>query len=233
MTRYLLTACVFFGLSGSLAAQEQTEALQPLPDYPRVLVTTSAGDFVIELFTKRAPITVHNFVEYVNNGFYNGTLFHRIVGGFVVQGGGYDADYKLKQTRALIPNESGNGLSNRREFVAMARTGDPHSANSQFFINLGDNIALDPRPTRWGYTVFGRVVEGMEVVDEIGYQSTGPGPVPELSKDVPIEPIVVTSMSLLIDNEAEDNEAEDNEAEDSEAEDSEAEQDDEVPATPE
>jgi peptidyl-prolyl cis-trans isomerase A (cyclophilin A) len=218
MKKTLLTACVLIALGGPLAAQEPPVALQPLPDYPRVLVTTSAGDLVIELFTKRAPITVHNFVEYVNNGFYNGTLFHRIVGGFVVQGGGYDADYKLKQTRALIPNESGNGLSNRREFVAMARSGDPHSANSQFYINLADNIALDPRPTRWGYTVFGRVVEGMEVVDEIGYQSTGPGPVPELSKDVPIQPIVVTSMSLLIDNEAEDNEAE---------------QDDEAPATPE
>lgn len=228
MNKYLLIACVILGLSGPLAAQEQSAALQPLPDYPRVLVTTSAGDFVIELFAKRAPITVYNFVEYVNTGFYNGTLFHRIVGGFVVQGGGYDADYKLKQTGALIPNESGNGLSNRREFVAMARTGDPHSANSQFYINLADNIALDPRPTRWGYTVFGRVVEGMDVVDEIGYRATGPGPVPELTKDVPIEPIVVTSMSLLIDNEAADNEAADNEAADNEAE-----QDDEAPATPE
>jgi peptidyl-prolyl cis-trans isomerase A (cyclophilin A) len=205
MKKYLLTACVLIALGGPLAAQEPPAAPLPLPDYPRVLVTTSAGDFVIELFTKRAPITVNNFVQYVNNGFYTGTLFHRIVGRFVVQGGGYDADYKLKQTRALIPNESGNGLSNRREFVAMARTGDPHSANSQFYINLADNIALDPRPTRWGYTVFGRVVEGMDIIDEIGYRATGPGPVPELSKDVPMESIVVTSMSLLIDYDAEDN----------------------------
>ena len=93
------------------------------------------------------------------------TVFHRIIPGFVIQGGGYDAAYKTKATRPSIPNESGNGLSNRRGFVAMARTADPHSGDSQFYINLGDNVALDPRPTRWGYTVFGRVVEGLDNID--------------------------------------------------------------------
>jgi peptidyl-prolyl cis-trans isomerase A (cyclophilin A) len=169
-----------------------------LPDYPQVAVETSAGNFTLELFTARAPLTVRNFVDYVESGFYEGTVFHRVVTGFVVQGGGYDADYKKKTTRPYIPNESGNGLSNRRGSVAMARTGDPHSANSQFYINLGDNMPLDPRPQRWGYTVFGRVLDdGMENVDQIGYVDTGPGSVPELSQDVPLEAVVIKSMRML------------------------------------
>ena len=131
------------------------------------------------------------------NGFYEGTVFHRVVGGFVVQAGGYDANYQLKETTKMVPNESGNGLSNRRGSLAMARTADPHSANSQFYINLADNLPLDPRPSRWGYTVFGRVTEGMEVIDEIGYVATGAGPVPELTKDVPKEPIMITRVTLI------------------------------------
>jgi cyclophilin family peptidyl-prolyl cis-trans isomerase len=166
-------------------------------DYPRVHVETSAGNFTIELFTARAPITVENFLKYVDDGFYDDVVFHRVVAGFVVQAGGYDKDYKKKATGPTIPNESGNGLSNRRAFVSMARTGNPHSADSQFYINLGDNLALDPRPTRWGYTVFGHVIEGMEAVDQIGYSATGPGPVPNLVKDVPAEPVVITSVRLF------------------------------------
>ena len=166
-------------------------------NYPRYLVETNTGNFTLELFTSRAPLTVANFDKYVAEGFYEGVVFHRVITAFVVQTGGYDENYKKKSTLPEIPNESGNGLSNRRGFIAMARTADPHSADSQFYINLADNLALDPRPTRWGYTVFGRVIEGMEVVDQIGYTATGPGPVPELAKDVPVEAIVITRVSKV------------------------------------
>ena len=170
-----------------------------LPPYPRLEVKTTAGDMVFELFSARAPLHVRNMLRLVEQEFYDNTVFHRVMGGFVAQGGGYDTDYKLKQTEKLIPNESGNGLSNKRGFIGMARTNDPHSADSQFYINLADNVALDPRPTRWGYTVFGKVVEGMDVVDEIGYVATGPGPVPELTRDVPLKPVVILSIRLLED----------------------------------
>ena len=188
-TLLTLLACLF--------AQTALSQDTPLPDYPRVEVETNMGNFTLELFTARAPLSVQNFVGYVNSGYYEGTVFHRIIPGFVIQGGGYDTDYKTKATRPSIPNESGNGLSNRRGFVAMARTSDPHSADSQFYINLGDNVALDPRPTRWGYTVFGRVVEGLDSIDQIGYIKTGPGPVPELTKDVPVEPVIITKMTMV------------------------------------
>ena len=170
-----------------------------LPPYPRLEVKTTAGDMVFELFSARAPLHVRNMLRLVEQEFYDNTVFHRVMGGFVAQGGGYDTDYKIKQTEKLIPNESGNGLSNKRGFIGMARTNDPHSADSQFYINLADNVALDPRPTRWGYTVFGKVVEGMDVVDEIGYVPTGPGPVPELTRDVPLSPVVILSIRLLED----------------------------------
>lgn len=198
MNKYLIFLYLAISLSGRVLAEEVPAT--PLPDYPRISVETSAGNFVIELFTSRAPLTVANFLQYVDSGFYEGTVFHRIVGGFVAQAGGYDSDYKLKETGPTVPNESGNGLSNRRGFVAMARTGDPHSADSQFYINLADNLALDPRPTRWGYTVFGRVTEGLQIMDEIGYVATGPGPVPSLAKDVPQEPIIIIRMTLLPDD---------------------------------
>lgn len=176
---------------------EAAAAAEALPAFPLVRVQTSAGSFLVELDSNRAPLTVLNFLEYVDSGFYSDTVFHRVVGGFVIQGGGYDTEYRLKPTRKNIPNESGNGLSNRRGTLAMARTGDPHSADSQFYINLADNVGLDPMPTRWGYTVFGRVTEGMEVIDDIGYRATGAGPIPELTRDVPREPIVITGMERL------------------------------------
>lgn len=179
------------------AQQSESTEPQQLPDYPRVAVKTNAGDFMLELFTSRAPLTVRNFVDYVESGFYSNTVFHRVVGNFVVQGGGYDVNYQPKATRDKVPNESGNGLTNRRGFVAMARTGEPHSADSQFYINLTDNAGLDPIPTRWGYTVFGRVIEGMDVIDDIGYRATGPGLSPALGKDVPLEAIVVLGMEML------------------------------------
>ncbi len=163
--------------------------------YPRVLIETTAGSMTVELNPTRAPLSVKNFLEYVDSGFYEGTIFHRVVAGFVIQGGGYTTDLKLKPTRPNISNESGNGLSNLRGTVAMARTGEPHSADSQFFVNLVNNDRLDPMPTRWGYAVFGEIVEGMDVVDDIGYRATGPaGP---FAKDVPAAPIIIEKVSLL------------------------------------
>jgi cyclophilin family peptidyl-prolyl cis-trans isomerase len=159
---------------------------------PRVRVETSMGNFVIELTADRAPLTVANFLEYVRSGHYDGTIFHRVVSNFVVQGGGFDEKLAEKPTRASIPNESGNGLSNRRGTVGMARTADAHSANAQFYVNLVDNSTLDPQASRWGYTVFAQVVEGMDVVDAIGAVATGEvGP---LEGDAPLKPVVIQRM---------------------------------------
>jgi peptidyl-prolyl cis-trans isomerase A (cyclophilin A) len=161
----------------------------------RVRVKTNMGSFVIELDAARAPLTVANFLEYVRAGHYNGTIFHRIIGTFVVQGGGFDAKYVEKPTRHGIPNESGNGLSNRRGTVGLARTAEPHSGNSQFYLNLADNATLDPQPSRWGYAVFGRIVDGMETVDDIGAVATGAvGP---FEHDAPLKPIVIESIEEL------------------------------------
>ena len=154
------------------------------------------GAFVIELQADRAPLTVQNFLRYVNEGFYTNTLFHRVVGNFVVQGGGHDAaTMKLKATHEYVVNESGNGLQNKRATVGMARSGPPHSANAQFYVNLADNSELDPLPTRWGYTVFGRVIEGMEVVEKIGVIATGSvGP---FKSEAPLKPVIIEKVEAL------------------------------------
>lgn len=162
---------------------------------PRVRIVTSVGEFVVELDRVRAPLTVDNFLKYVTEGHYAGTIFHRVIAGFMAQGGGYTIDMKPKPAEREVANESGNGLSNLRGTIAMARTTEPHSANSQFYINLVDNLDLNPRPTRWGYAVFGKVVEGMEVVDRIGHTATGAGG--EFDRNVPVEPIVIENMILL------------------------------------
>jgi cyclophilin family peptidyl-prolyl cis-trans isomerase len=160
----------------------------------QVRVDTSLGSFVIQLDEARAPLTVANFLAYVKAGHYDGLVFHRVVDGFVVQGGGYTPDLELRPVEDQVANESGNGLSNRRGTVAMARTGDPHSADSQFYVNLADNVTLDPKPTRWGYAVFGQVVEGMDVVDEIGHRpTTSRGDM----SDVPAENIVIRTVRVL------------------------------------
>jgi cyclophilin family peptidyl-prolyl cis-trans isomerase len=158
-------------------------------DTVRVHIETSMGNFVVELTSSRAPLTVANFLEYVRAGHYDGTIFHRVINNFVAQGGGYDEKLVEKPTRPMIPNESGNGLSNRRGTVGMARTAEPHSANAQFYVNLADNAALDPQPGRWGYTVFGQVVEGMDVVDAIGAVATGE--VGSLERDAPLKSVVI------------------------------------------
>jgi cyclophilin family peptidyl-prolyl cis-trans isomerase len=161
----------------------------------RVRISTSLGSFVVQLDTERAPLTTANFLKYVRAGFYDGTVFHRVVENFVVQGGGYTADYKAKPALDPIANESGNGLSNRRGTVGLARTADPHTGNAQFYINLVDNAALDPQPSRWGYAVFGRVIQGMEVVDRIGHAPTGP--MGELPGDAPLKPVVIEKAEVL------------------------------------
>jgi cyclophilin family peptidyl-prolyl cis-trans isomerase len=164
-------------------AQETASSLQP-----RVRIETTAGAFVIELDAVRAPITAESFLRYVREGFYEGLLMHRVVANFVVQGGGYTPDYQPRETRAAIVNESGNGLSNVRGSVGMARGETPHSATSQFYVNVKDNPGLNPLPSRWGYTVFGKVVEGMDVIDAMAYVPTG-----ERSgfADTPLQPIVI------------------------------------------
>lgn len=165
------------------------------PLTPRVRVETTAGSFVIEVDAVRAPLTAENFLRYVRDGFYDGTVLHRVVPGFVVQGGGFDQAYALKPTRAPVPNESGNGLSNRRGSVGLARGDSPHSGTSQFYVNLADNLGLNPLPTRWGYAVFGAVVEGMDVVDRISHVATGAvGP---FGEDAPLSPIAVVRAVIV------------------------------------
>ncbi|MFK7886706.1 MAG: peptidylprolyl isomerase [Gammaproteobacteria bacterium] len=165
------------------------------PLYPQVKFTTSAGDFVVQLNGRKAPLTTRNFLKYVESGHYNGTIFHRVISGFMAQGGGYDTDLTEKPTRDGIPNESGNGLSNAPYTLAMARTGDPHSASAQFFVNLADNSRLDPSPSRWGYAVFGEVVEGKEVIDALGAMETGPKG--RFRSDVPKTDVVIKKAFVL------------------------------------
>ncbi len=157
----------------------------------KVKLATTMGDIVIELDAAKAPKTVDNFLQYVKSGHYDGTIFHRVIGNFMIQGGGMTADMAQKPTRAPIPLESRNGLTNLRGSVAMARTNDPNSASAQFFINVKDNDFLDAAKARDGngYAVFGKVVSGMDVVDKIKAVPTGPG-------DVPLQPVVIKSASV-------------------------------------
>ncbi len=161
----------------------------------RVEVVTNLGSFVIELNRDRAPFTVENFLAYVTEGHYEDTIFHRGILGFVAQAGGYSESMQLKPVERSTVNESGNGLSNMRGTVGLARTADPHSGNAQFYINLADNLDLNPRPTRWGYTVFGTVVSGMEVVDEIGHRPTGASG--SFERNVPVDVIVIERTEVL------------------------------------
>ncbi|MGH8127097.1 MAG: peptidylprolyl isomerase [Gammaproteobacteria bacterium] len=177
------------------AAPPAPVSLAPTPRQPEVKFVTTEGNFIVQLNVERAPLTVKNFLAYVRSGFYNGTIFHRVIPGFVIQGGGFTVKYQQKKTRKAIPNESGNGLSNARGTIAMARNNAPHSATSQFYINLADNSKLDPQPSRWGYTVFGKVVSGMKVVDKIASVPTGPaGP---FRQNAPQIPIVITKASII------------------------------------
>jgi len=192
MRKTLVT--LLFALSSSLAL-----AADKVPAHPHIEMVTSLGTIKLELDGRQAPITVAHILKLVDSGFYDGTIFHRVIPGFMAQGGGYTPGLKLKEKGATIANESGNGLTNLRGTIAMARTGDPHSANTQFFINVADNDRLDPKKAayngNWGYTVFGSVIEGMEVVDEIANTKTGPAG--EFSRDVPVVPVIIKKVARI------------------------------------
>jgi peptidyl-prolyl cis-trans isomerase B (cyclophilin B) len=163
-------------------------------DQSMITLTTNLGDIVIELDEARAPKTCENFVEYLRDGHYDGTVFHRVIDGFMIQGGGFNEHLIQKMTRAPIENEAKNGLSNLTGTVAMARTMQPHSATAQFFINVSDNKFLDyPGQDGWGYCVFGRVVEGMDVVDRIRKVKTG---TQQGYQDVPVEPVIIEKATV-------------------------------------
>ena len=159
---------------------------------PRITFETTEGNFVIELFPDEAPLSSANFLQYAKDGHFNGTIFHRVIPGFVIQGGGFDQNMTRKSTRKPIENEAHNGLKNLRGTLSMARTSDPHSATSQFFVNLVDNDFLDhssKTPRGWGYAVFGRVIEGMDTIDKVAAVETGR--IDGMS-DVPLYPVIVT-----------------------------------------
>lgn len=181
--------------SQSLAAQ-----LPARNNNPTAVIHTSMGDIAIELFADKSPVSVENFIRYANNGFYDGTVFHRVISHFMIQGGGVTADMQEKPTSEPIINEAPNGLSNKRGTLAMARTGNPHSATSQFFINVQDNGNLDytdqNSPRGWGYAVFGKVTAGMDVVESIRFvetQRVGP------HSDVPVVPVTIESVEIITD----------------------------------
>jgi cyclophilin family peptidyl-prolyl cis-trans isomerase len=164
---------------------------------PSVEMQTSRGTLIIELDSEKAPKTVQNFLQYAKDGFYNGTVFHRVMDGFMIQGGGFTAEMNEKTTGAPIPNEGKNGLKNLRGTLAMARRSDPNSATAQFFINHKDNAGLDyPSPDGFGYAVFGKVVQGMEIVDKIAKVPTGNR---SMHQNVPLEPVLIQSIKLITD----------------------------------
>lgn len=169
---------------------------------PVVLMKTTDGDITIELFADKSPITVENFLRYVDEGHFDGTVFHRVIPNFMIQGGGFTAELEEKPTHEPIVNESRNKLHNTRGTLAMARTSDPDSAAAQFFINQRSNLRLDWSPGKDGYTVFGEVTEGMQVVDIIALSDTGPAQAmtprgPSVFQDVPVKPVVILSVSRL------------------------------------
>ena len=180
----ILTLMLALFLAAALQAEEV-----------KVLMKTSKGDMEITLDEERAPRTVENFLRYVDEGFYDGTIFHRVISGFMIQGGGYTADMKKKPTHEPVVNEAKNGLKNKRGTIAMARTSDPHSATSQFFINHKDNPNLDyPSFDGWGYTVFGRMTKGLEVLDAI---ASVPTTTKNGMRDVPVEAVVIESVKRV------------------------------------
>lgn len=190
-----LLGCLFTASLGATAAEQGV-------DNPKVIMKTTDGDIIIELFAEKSPVTVENFLTYVDAGYYDGTVFHRVISNFMIQGGGFTTDMKEKPTRAPIVNESSNKLHNTRGTLAMARTSDPNSATAQFFINQRSNLRLDWTPGSEGYAVFGEVIEGMQVVDIIALTDTGSASVetsrgPAVFQDVPVKPIVVLSVSRM------------------------------------
>lgn len=199
--KYLFSYCIVIlavAFSGSIALAQKVDdgsQIQKRNGYPRVQFETSMGNFVLELSRRKAPITVNNFLRYVDKGMYNNTLFHRVEPGFVVQGGGYNLDFEEKVAFDPIFNESGNGLKNSKYTIAMARVNNPHSAKRQFFFNMKDNSSLDPG-RRWGYAVFGSITEGTEIMDAISLVETGTDQTTGLP-NVPVEPVVIKKVTIL------------------------------------
>ena len=194
----LLIAIMMMAMTLMVSISARTEDAQN----PRVLIETTDGDITIELFADKSPVTVENFLRYVDEGHYDGTVFHRVIPNFMIQGGGFTAALEEKATHEPIVNESRNKLHNTRGTLAMARTSDPDSATAQFFINQRSNLRLDWSPGNDGYTVFGEVLEGMQVVDIIALSDTGPAQAmttrgPSVFQDVPVKPVVITSMSRI------------------------------------
>lgn len=185
MKKILLS--LLLGLNISVAS-----AAEPV----RVLMETSMGNITLELNAEKAPVTVANFVSYVKAKHYDGLTFHRVISGFMIQGGGFDQEYNERETQKPIINEAKNGLKNVRGSIAMARTGDPNSATSQFFINHGNNSSLDyPRPDRYGYAVFGKVTDGMDVVDKIAAVEVKT--LPHVGENVPVTPVIIRRVTIL------------------------------------
>jgi cyclophilin family peptidyl-prolyl cis-trans isomerase len=192
-----LTALAFLVLFQTVGGT-QPQPATPAPGNPTVLISTSLGDITVELYNDRAPVSVQNFLQYVNEGFYPGTIFHRVISGFMIQGGGFTTDMVEKPTRPPIRNEATNGLTNVRGTLAMARTEALRSATAQFFINVADNrVKLDHHgfsPEDFGYAVFGRVLSGLEVCDRIAAVKTRTnGP----HEDVPVEPVVIKAVRVM------------------------------------
>ena len=164
---------------------------------PKVKLQTNHGDMLVELNAEKAPKTVENFITYVKDGFFDGTIFHRVINNFMIQGGGFEPGMKQKDTRDNVENEANNGLRNNRYTLAMARTSDPHSATAQFFINVADNDFLNhtaPTSNGWGYAVFGEVIEGTDVVDKIKTVKTG---TKGFHQDVPVEDVIIEKATLV------------------------------------
>lgn len=190
-------ALIFFGCLLSFSAQAATDSQSPAKKgkHSMVKLHTNHGDITIKLNAEKAPISVKNFLDYVNSGFYNGTIFHRVIGNFMIQGGGFESGLKPKPTRSPIQNEAANGLKNDSYTVAMARTGAPHSATAQFFINVKNNDFLNyPGQDGWGYAVFGEVVDGKDVVDAIRKVGTG---FRNGFQDVPVEDVIITKAEVI------------------------------------
>ena len=183
-------------ITGTALADAAAASSAPAPANPQVRVTTSMGSFTIELYADRAPLTVDNFLRYVREGQYTQTLIHRVIPNFLMQGGGFAAaDYSAKPTHPPVVNEAGNGLQNKRGWVGLARTASAHSGNCQFYVNLADNPELDPLPVRWGYAVFGKVTDGMDVIDRIATVGTGAaGP---FKSDAPLTPVVIQKIEVI------------------------------------
>ncbi len=194
--RLVLSFCLLMPLLAA-AQSPVTDTANTPPENPIVILHTNHGAISLELFADKAPLSVANFVQYARDGHFDGTLFHRVIANFMIQGGGFDTAFQQKPTRDPIRNEADNGLSNTRGTVAMARTNDPHSATAQFFINVTDNAFLDHRSPAsgqtWGYAVFGRVTDGMEVVDAIRQVETGSR---GFHQDVPTADVIIERVEI-------------------------------------